>query len=132
MSVRLMPAHAASNVSGMATYNGRPCTPQLLTGGHEAEVLSFLSARPIHTVVMAGLIRDNGLVSRLNRGSFFAYRNREGHLEGAALIGEITLLECRAEAALAAFARLAQDHPNIYMVMGEQEKIGNFWRHYAG
>jgi GNAT superfamily N-acetyltransferase len=116
----------------MATHNSRPFTPQPLTGGHEAEVLSFLSARPIHTVIMAGLIRDNGLVSQLNRGSFFAYRNREGSLEGVALIGEITLLEARAEAALAAFARLAQGHPNIHMVMGEREKIGAFWRHYAG
>ncbi len=32
------------------------------------EVLSFLAARAVHTVFMAGLIRDNGLVSPLNRG----------------------------------------------------------------
>ena len=69
---------------------------------------------------MAGLIRDNGLVSRFNRGSFFAYRDGEGHLGGVALIGEITLLETRGEAPQAAFARLAQRHPNIYLVMAER------------
>ena len=31
------------------------------------EVIGFLSERPIHTVIMMGLIRDNGLVSEYNR-----------------------------------------------------------------
>jgi hypothetical protein len=35
----------------------------------EAEVLDFLSERPLHTVAMTGFIRDNGLVSELNRGT---------------------------------------------------------------
>src|SRR5687767_12643073 len=30
------------------------------------EVLSFLHVRPVHTVVMASFIRDNGIVSDLN------------------------------------------------------------------
>ena len=41
---------------------------------HQVEVLEFLSGRPIHTVMMAGLIRDNGLVSKFNRGTFFGCR----------------------------------------------------------
>lgn len=104
---------------------------KLLTNRETSEVLKFLAVRPLHTVIMAGLIRDNGLVSRLNRGSFYACRNKEGGLEGVTLIGEITLLETRTEAALAAFARLAQGYPNIYMVMGEEEKVERFWQYYS-
>src|SRR5436305_1557995 len=38
-----------------------------LTEGHsEAEVLAFLSERPVQTVVMSGLVRDNGLESPVN------------------------------------------------------------------
>ena len=131
MAARLTLALTATNLPGMAPDNSRPLPPELLTTGHEAEVLAFLAARPTHTVIMAGLIRDNGLVSRFNRGSFFAYRDGEGHLGGVALIGEITLLETRGEAPQAAFARLAQRHPNIYLVMGEREKIERFWSHYS-
>ena len=42
-----------------------------LTTNNEAEVLEFLSERPIHTVAMMGFIRDNGIVSPLNRGIFW-------------------------------------------------------------
>ena len=103
----------------------------LLTNEHESEVLAFLAERPLHTVVMAGHIRDNGLESFHNRGTFHACRNGAGQLEGVALIGHATLVETRSEAALAAFARLAQSCPEAHLMMGEQEKIERFWRYYA-
>ncbi len=103
-----------------------------LNDSHVGEVLAFLAERPIDTVMMAGLIRDNGLVSLLNRGAFYACRDKAGRLEGVVLIGEITLLEARNETALAAFARLAQGYPSAYMIIGEQEKIDRFWSYYHG
>ena len=102
-----------------------------LTAAHETEVLDFLAARPVHTVFMAGFIRDNGLESTLNRGSFYAYRDAEGRLEGVALIGHATLVEARSEAALTAFARLARNNSSTHMIMGEEEKIERFWQEYA-
>lgn len=102
-----------------------------LTDRDESEVLAFLAERPLHTVVMAGHIRDNGLQNPLNRGSFHAARDGRGRLEGVALIGHATLVETRTEAALAAFALLAQGCPNAHLMMGEQEKIERFWRYYA-
>jgi uncharacterized protein len=102
-----------------------------LMNEHGAEVLAFLAERPLHTVVMAGHIRDNGLESHFNRGQFYACRNNEGELEGVALLGHATLVETRNEAALAAFARLAQTHPEAHMIMGEEEKAEHFWRYYA-
>ena len=102
-----------------------------LANEHEAEVLAFLAARPLHTVIMAGFIRDNGLMGPLNRGTFYACRDGEGRLEGVAVIGHHTLMEVRTEAALQAFARLAQDCPAVHLIMGEQEKIGRFWSYYA-
>jgi uncharacterized protein len=98
---------------------------------HEGEVLTFLAARPTHTVFMAGFIRDNGLVSHLNRGTFYACRDWQGRLEGVALIGHNTLVETRSEAALAAFATLTQDCPSAHMILGEQDKVETFWRHFS-
>jgi uncharacterized protein len=106
-------------------------TAQRVKSIHEVEVLAFLSERPIHTVFMAGFIRDNGLVSDLNRGAFYAYRDSKGRLEGVALIGHATLIEARSDAALAAFARVAQDSPAAYLILGEQEKVERFWNHFA-
>ncbi len=102
-----------------------------LSAAHETEVLDFLAARPVHTVFIAGFIRDNGLESTLNRGSFYAYRDAKGKLEGVALIGHATLVEVRSEAALKAFARLAREAFKPHMIMGEEEKIKLFWREYA-
>jgi len=98
---------------------------------HESEVLAFLAARPTHTVFMAGFIRDNGVVSHLNRGTFYACRDWSGRLEGVALIGHSTLVETQSEAALAAFARVTQDCPSAHMILGEQDKVETFWRYFA-
>ncbi|HMJ26186.1 MAG TPA: GNAT family N-acetyltransferase [Pyrinomonadaceae bacterium] len=104
---------------------------QPLRVGQEAEVLSFLAERPLHTFVMAGHIRDNGLESPHNRGSFHACRDQGQRLKGVALIGHATLLETRSDAALAAFAHLAQTRPAPRVLMGEQDKIDYFWKCYA-
>lgn len=98
---------------------------------HKAEVLAFLGARPVHTVFMAGFIRDNGLVSNLNRGTFYGCRDRQGRLEGAALIGHFTLVEARTERALASFARLAQDCADAHVILGEQDTVETFWNYFA-
>ena len=101
-----------------------------LANEHEAEVLAFLAARPIHTVIIAGFIRDNGLMGPLNRGTFYACRDGEGRLEGVAVIGHHTLMEVRSETALQIFARLAQDCPSVHLIMGEREKVERFWSYY--
>lgn len=95
------------------------------------EVLSFLAARAVHTVFMAGLIRDNGLISPLNRGSFYGCRDQDGVLEGVALIGHATLIETRSEAATTAFARLAQSCSLSHLIRGEDHEVESFWSGYA-
>ena len=114
-----------------STVAAKALSVQLLKKGKESEVLAFLAERPLHTFVMAGHIRDNGLESDFNRGTFYACRNNVGGLEGVALIGHATLLETRSEAALAALAREARSHTDTHLIMGEQEMIGRFWRYFA-
>ncbi len=79
---------------------------EALSEDNKDEILDFLSQRPIHTVCMAGYIRDHGVVSDLNRGTFYGCRDEEGSLEGVALIGHAILLETQSEEALKAFAQL--------------------------
>ena len=98
---------------------------------HEAEVLAFLAQRPIHTVIMAGFIRDNGLTSPLNRGTFYACRDAAGHLEGVALIGHVTIVETDSEEAIELFAQLAQKYDQAFAIVGEQEKVERFWECYG-
>ena len=97
----------------------------------ESEILAFLAERPVHTVVMSGLIRDNGLESPFNRGSFYACRGESGALEGVALVGHAVLIEARTLGALKAFAELAQAHRDAHMTLGEQEAVAGFWDYYA-
>src|SRR3984893_1105016 len=104
---------------------------QPLRNKHEAEVLALLVARPIHTVFMAGFIRDNGIVSELNRGAFYGCRDGQGRLEGVAMIGHFTFVEARSEAALASFAELAQDCPSAHMILGEQGRVEAFWDYFS-
>ncbi|MCA1621068.1 MAG: GNAT family N-acetyltransferase [Acidobacteria bacterium] len=85
----------------------------------------------MHTVVMAGFIRDNGMASPLNRGDFYGCRDEEGRLVGVALIGHATLVETDSDEALAAFARAARECPRTHVMMGERDRIERFWEHYA-
>jgi predicted GNAT family acetyltransferase len=124
---------AASPVRKQPKSRGRLESSMIepLDNCHTAEVLDFLSERPLHTVYMAGAVLDNGLVSPLNRGTFYGYRNAEGQLEGVALIGHATLFEARSDEALAAFASLAQQCSRTHMLLGEMDKVSNFWSRYA-
>lgn len=102
-----------------------------LTDKDETEVLTFLAQRPLHTITMVGFINDNGLVSPLNRGTFYGCRNRKGHIEGIALIGHATLMETTTARALEALSEVAQTCTNAHMIMGEKQRIEDFWNYYA-
>jgi predicted GNAT family acetyltransferase len=108
-----------------------PLMVEELGADQEAEVMEFLGLRPGHTFGMAGFIRSNGLVSSHNRGSFYACRDKDGQLQGVALIGRYILFETRSDAAIEAFAHLAQDCRNARMLLGEQGEVETFWRYYA-
>ena len=102
-----------------------------LVNADAAEVLHFLSQRPIHTVAMMSLIHDNGIVSPFNRGTFYGCRDLYGQLEGVALVGHATLMETISDRALAALAEVARECPNTHLIMGEKERVAEFWGHYA-
>lgn len=107
------------------------CSTELLTSAAQSEVLAFLAARPIHTVCMMDMILENGLISPLNRGSFYACRDEDEQLEGVALIGHATLIEARSRAALETFAQLAQQNTRAHLIRGEQEMIERFLSYFA-
>ena len=94
------------NLTGFAFKRTRASEVEELRAEQEAEVMDFLRERPAHTFGMAGFIRTNGLVSAHNRGSFYACRDKRGHLLGVALIGHYILFEACSDAAIKAFARL--------------------------
>src|SRR5262247_3528128 len=102
-----------------------------LANSDEAEVLKFLAQRPIHTITMMGMIHDNGIVSPFNRGTFYGCRDLNGQLEGVALVGHATLIETVSDRALAALAQVARECPGTHMIMGEKERIADFWSHYS-
>ncbi|MDT5272153.1 MAG: uncharacterized protein QOH49_4339 [Acidobacteriota bacterium] len=111
-------------------HAGRVMKAEPLAREAEAEVVQFLSERPVHAVNLLGLIGDNGLVSPHNRGTFYACRDERGRLEGVALIGHATLFEARTPRALRAFARVAQSRSNLHLVLGESGPVEEFWHHY--
>jgi predicted GNAT family acetyltransferase len=127
------------NVAGMVSQQlktrnkdaNEPLEVHALANEHQQEVLAFLSRRPIHTVCMAGYVRDHGVVSPLNRGTFYGCRTRTGALQGVALIGHATLLETQSDEALKAFAKLKHHYANSHLIRGEHSMIERFWSHYA-
>ncbi|HEV2864125.1 MAG TPA: GNAT family N-acetyltransferase [Pyrinomonadaceae bacterium] len=102
-----------------------------LAAGDEAEAARFLSERPLHAVNLLSLMRDNGLESPLNRGTFYGYRDERGRLEGVALVGHATLFDARTPRALRALARAAQGRAGLHMVLGESGPVADFWAHYS-
>jgi uncharacterized protein len=102
-----------------------------LTAESKAEVISFLTERPLHTFAMNGLIRDNGVESEFNRGVFYGCRNQSGLLDGIALIGHAIFIEARSEFAVREFARLAQQFQAAHAIVGDHESIERFWSWYG-
>src|SRR5918996_1171079 len=102
-----------------------------LVNSDAPEVLQFLAQRPIHTVAMMSLIHDNGIVSPFNRGTFYGCRDANGQLEGVALVGHATLMETVSDRALAALAQVARECSNTHLIMGEKERVADFWSHYS-
>lgn len=102
-----------------------------LTPNDTNEALDFLGARPVHTAIMRGMIRRNGIASELNRGRFYGYYNQQGELEGVALIGAASLFETRSEEALTAFARLTRELSATQTLVIEQEQVELFWQYYG-
>ena len=108
-----------------------PINISSLLPGDEDEVLSALSAPSLTNVIMSGFVRDNGLVSALNRGRFYAFRNQQNQLEGVALIGHSILFEAFSENAIQAFAKLARRMEPAHLLMGEHTAVRKFWSYYA-
>ena len=102
-----------------------------LENSDTAEVLKFLAQRPIHTITMMGLINDNGIVSPFNRGTFYGCRDLNGQLEGVALVGHATLMETVSDRALGALAQIARECPTTHLIMGEKDRVSDFWSHYS-
>jgi GNAT superfamily N-acetyltransferase len=130
MAVTLMRQESTAKFDTFADAP-EPCMIGELCQEDQAEALQFLAARPIHTVFLSSLIRDNGLASPHNRGSFYACRDERGQLEGVGLLGHATVIEVRTETALSAFARLARNCFNAHLIRGQRDTIDSFWRHFA-
>jgi ribosomal protein S18 acetylase RimI-like enzyme len=80
---------------------------------------------------MMGLINDNGIVSPFNRGTFYGCRDLNGQLEGVALVGHATLMETVSDRALGALAQIARECPTTHLIMGEKDRVSDFWSHYS-
>ena len=120
------------NVSpASATATGAASVVTALSDGNEANVLSVLSTESLTNVIMSGFIRDNGLASPLNRGSFYACHDEHRNLTGIALIGHTMLFEAFDEDAIQAFATLARENQSPHLLMGEHSAVRQFWNKYA-
>jgi len=104
---------------------------QTLNDGHKSELMDFLAARPLKTFIQSSWIKDNGICSPFNRGTFYGYRDVEGQLEGVALIGHITLVEALSDAALRAFVSTTQKCSGAHAVLGDARQLKRFQDYYT-
>jgi predicted GNAT family acetyltransferase len=101
-----------------------------VTESDKQEVIQFLSERPVHTVVLEGLIQQNGVDSPRNQGHFYSYRDASGKLEGVALMGRAVILETRSTDSLISFSMLAREQASPHIVFSESDQLTKFWRLY--
>jgi len=122
---------STTSITQQPAPHSSPVYVKPLTNNERSEVLQFLSQRAIHTVSMMSLIQDNAMVHPLNRGTFYGCRDTQGQLEGVALVGHATLMETVSDRALSLLAQVAQQCPTTHLIMGEKERVAEFWSHYA-
>jgi uncharacterized protein len=122
---------STTSITQQRSRQSSPVYVKPLAENEQSEVLQFLSQRAIHTVSMTSLIQDNGMVHRFNRGTFYGCRDTNGQLEGVALVGHATLMETVSDRALSLLAQVAHQCTGTHMIMGEKERVADFWSHYA-
>ena len=99
--------------------------------GSEERILAALSPDSLTNVILAGFIRDNGLINPLNRGRFYTCRDEKNSVEGVALIGHTILFEAFSERAIQAFAAFARRESSPHLLMGEHTAVERFWSYYS-
>ena len=111
-----------------ATSTGAGIEVRRLVRGEEQQALYLLNYWPVKNVMMIGLIRDHGLESPLNRGTFYGCF-AHGDLIGVALIGHYVLF-CGGDETVAEFANVARlyHQPEIRIVLGEESTVDEFCR----
>ena len=104
----------------------------IVLANDEAEaVLQFLPKRPAHCAYLTGLIHEHGLVSPLNRGTFYGSKNILGELRGVALVGHATVIEPTNNASLKDLAEAASKCESKRLVMCEERWSEQFWKHHG-
>jgi ribosomal protein S18 acetylase RimI-like enzyme len=96
------------------------------------DALTFLAGANVQSVILAGMLLDNGVDKELNRGTFYAYRGVRGEIEGIALIGHSTIIDSRSEIALREFARIARNTSvPMHLVLSSGEVSERFFDDYS-
>ena len=104
----------------------------IVLANDEAEaVLQFLPKRPAHCAYLADLIHEHGLVSPLNRGTFYGSKNILGELRGVALVGHATIIEPTNNDSLRDLAEAASKCDSKLLVMCEERWSEQFWKHHG-
>ncbi|HKO62918.1 MAG TPA: GNAT family N-acetyltransferase [Pyrinomonadaceae bacterium] len=122
-----------SSLSKTEAGNSLPpasCSPYMLSNEEAKVVLNFLPKKPAHSAYLAGLIEENGLVSPLNRGMFYASRNFLAEIQGVALVGHATIIEPTNKESLRELAEVAGNCDSTHLVMCEERWADEFWKHY--
>lgn len=94
-------------------------------------VLEFLPKKPPHCAYLSGLIQEHGLVSPLNRGTFYGSKNFLGELRGVALVGHATIFEPTNKESLKDLAEAASLCNSKHLIMCEDRWAEQFWSYHG-
>ena len=103
----------------------------VLANSETEAVLEFLPKKPAHCAYLTGLIHEHGLVSPLNRGTFYASKDFLGELRGVALVGHATIIEPTNKESLRDLAEAARNCDSKHLVMCEERWAEQFWNHHG-
>lgn len=113
--------------SSVFGYSG----PFALTSDETEDVLQFLRKKPAHCAYLTSLIHEHGLISPLNRGTFYGSKNFLGELRGVALVGHATIIEPTNKESLKDLAEAASHSNSKHLVMCEERWAEEFWKHHG-
>ncbi len=121
--------HASAHAFALAPEKEKVSVRPMLSG-EESLVVDALNLRPVHNVILIGLVLDNGLGSPKNRGVWYGCFSH-GILAGVALIGHHVLLSGSRESAQT-FAHVARLHHSseVKIILGEQPLADVFYHSF--
>ncbi len=115
-------------MNSLTSFSINPCIRSAGADDDPQELIEFLESRGAQAAILRAMVGAHGFDERLNRGKVYVCRNEPGVIEGAALVGHLTLIESDREWLRDDLLKLAVRDHRVRLIGGRRDQMTRDWQ----